>query len=79
MDFVQQFKWSNLTNYNTNEHKAFENPADGQTDTFVKAHDRFKFYWILRAGHAVSEVFHSFVRVSPPIPIITFLSAFFPV
>jgi serine carboxypeptidase 1 len=55
MDFVQQFKWTNLTNYNTNDHKAFESPADGQTESFVKAHDRFKFYWILLAGHAVPK------------------------
>lgn len=55
LDFVQQFTWSNLTIYNTNRHRAFENPADGQTDTFVKAHDRFKFYWILRAGHPVPK------------------------
>lgn len=55
LDWVQQFKWSNLTVYNGKEFIPFENPADGQTDTFVKAHDRFKFYWILRAGHAVPK------------------------
>ncbi|ESN94318.1 hypothetical protein HELRODRAFT_68894, partial [Helobdella robusta] len=53
MDWVQQFKWSGLSLYNKSERKAFVEPLTGQTEFFVKAYEKFKFYWILRGGHSV--------------------------
>ncbi|ELT93094.1 hypothetical protein CAPTEDRAFT_53367, partial [Capitella teleta] len=52
MDFVQKMQWDGLDDYNIAERKPFVDP-EGQTDTFVKANGNFKFYWNMRAGHAV--------------------------
>ena len=59
MEWVQKLKWSNLTRYNSAKRKALINPADNQTEGFVKAYGKFKFYTILGAGHAVSLLFLS--------------------
>jgi len=55
MDFVQQLTWDGLSNYNGARRLAFERASDRQTEMYVKAHDRFKFYWVLGAGHAVAK------------------------
>jgi len=54
MDWVQQLTWSQLGNYNTATRKAFIKETDGQTELYVKAFNRFKFYWLLLGGHAVA-------------------------
>jgi len=54
MDWVQQLTWPNLGNYNSANRQWFVNPDNKQTEMYVKAHDRFKFYWVLGAGHVVS-------------------------
>jgi len=54
MDWVQQFTWDQLGNYNGATRRAFTKPEDGQTDMFVKAFNRFKFYWVLGGGHAIA-------------------------
>jgi len=53
LDWVQRLQWPGLPHYNAATVRAFVEPNDGQTDTYVKAYDKFKFYWNLRAGHAV--------------------------
>lgn len=57
MDWVQKLKWAGIKDYNKAVRYALTEPLDGQTDTYVKAHNNFKFYWMLRAGHAVSQNF----------------------
>ena len=55
MDFVNKLQWPSLDSYLGAERTPLTDPVTGQTDTFVKAHNQFKFYWMLRAGHAVSS------------------------
>ena len=55
MDWVQQLKWANIGDYYAANRQWFVNAATEQTEMYVKAHDRFKFYWVLGAGHAVSH------------------------
>ena len=56
MDWVQQLQWPDLPKYLAAKRKALLEPLDGQTDTFVKAYKKFKFYWVLRGGHSVRGV-----------------------
>jgi serine carboxypeptidase 1 len=53
MNWVQQLTWPNLPNYNNASRVWFVNQDTVQTEMYVKAHDRFKFYWVLGAGHMV--------------------------
>jgi len=55
LDFVQQFTWPQLPNYNSATRRPFLDPRDNQTYMFVKSFNRFKFYWVLAAGHAVPK------------------------
>jgi len=55
MDWVSQLTWDRMPNYYGATRKPFVNPADGQTEMYVKAFNRFKFYWVLAAGHAVPK------------------------
>jgi len=55
MDWVQKLTWSGLGNYNNAIRRPFTKPEDGQTDMFVKAFNRFKFYWVLGGGHAIAH------------------------
>jgi len=55
MDWVQQLKWENLGRYNTANRQWFVDAVIQQTEMYVKAFDRFKFYWVLGAGHAVPK------------------------
>jgi serine carboxypeptidase 1 len=55
MDWVDQLTWDQMGNYHGAVRRAFTKPEDGQTDMFVKAFNRFKFYWVLGAGHAVPK------------------------
>ena len=57
MKWVQTLSWPGLENYNTAERQTLFNPDTNLTEGFVKAHDRFKFYWILGAGHSVGGLF----------------------
>ena len=53
MTWVQTLSWPGLDAYNSAARQTLFNPDTGMTEAFVKAHDRFKFYWILGAGHSV--------------------------
>jgi len=53
MDWVQQLTWENMPNYYGAVRKPFVRAEDRQTEMYVKAFNRFKFYWVLGAGHAV--------------------------
>jgi len=55
MDFVEQLTWEQLPNYNGATRRPFIDPRDQQTYMFVKSFNRFKFYWVLGAGHAVPK------------------------
>ncbi|CAD5119652.1 DgyrCDS8246 [Dimorphilus gyrociliatus] len=55
MLWVQKLKWENMPNYFSADRVALTTPENGQTEMFVKAHEQFKFYWVLRAGHAVPK------------------------
>jgi serine carboxypeptidase 1 len=55
MDWVQKLSWGNLNDYNTADRQWFVNEATVQTEMYVKAYERFKFYWVLAAGHAVPK------------------------
>jgi len=55
LDWVQQLKWNNLGDYNSANRQWFVNAQSLQTEMYVKAYDRFKFYWVLGAGHAVPK------------------------
>jgi len=55
MDWVKQLTWEGLGNYNGARREAFERASDRQTEMYVKAHDRFKFYWVLGGGHAIAK------------------------
>jgi serine carboxypeptidase 1 len=55
MDWVQQLTWENMDNYYRAERKPFVRAEDKQTEMYVKAFNRFKFYWVLGAGHAVPK------------------------
>jgi len=55
MDWVQQLTWNQLGNYNGATRKAFERDTDGQTEMYVKAFNRFKFYWVLEGGHSIAK------------------------
>jgi serine carboxypeptidase 1 len=54
MDWVQQLTWDQLGNYNGAIRRALTKATDGQTEIFVKAFNRFKFYWVLGGGHAIA-------------------------
>lgn len=55
MKWVQALNWPGLDNYNSAWRQALVDPDTQLTEAFVKAHDRFKFYWILGAGHSVAK------------------------
>ena len=55
MTWVQKLRWPGITKFNKATRHALTDPITGQTDTYVKANGRFKFYWNLRTGHAVSK------------------------
>ena len=55
MRWVQTLSWPGLDCYNTARRKTLFNPETDMPEAFVKAHGKFKFYWILNAGHSVSE------------------------
>jgi serine carboxypeptidase 1 len=55
MQWVQKLTWSNLANYNNATRQWFVNQDTRQTEMFVKAHNQFKFYWVLDAGHSVPK------------------------
>jgi len=68
MDWVQKLTWSGLGNYNGANRRPFTKATDGQTEMFVKAYNRFKFYWVLGGGHAVAHdvgetAYRMFVRI----------------
>ncbi|KAK2170941.1 hypothetical protein NP493_1124g00036 [Ridgeia piscesae] len=54
MDWVQRLTWDGLDYYNNAPRTPLLTPSTGQTEAFVKAHDNFRFYWMLQAGHSVS-------------------------
>lgn len=54
LDWVQKLKWKNLGDYNSARRKWFVN-SQRQNDLYVKAYDKFKFYWVLAAGHAAPK------------------------
>jgi len=51
--WVQTLSWPGLDDYNSAERQTLIDPDTQKTEAFVKAHGRFKFYWILGAGHSV--------------------------
>ena len=53
MDYVLKLQWPEIRNFFEANRVALEDPVTGQTDLFGKAYNQFKFYWNLRAGHAV--------------------------
>lgn len=55
MDWVQQLTWPDLANYNNASRQWFIDNDLYQTDMFVKAYNKFKFYWLLDAGHSVPK------------------------
>jgi len=55
MDWVQQLKWSGLGGYNGAPRKPFVRETDKQTEMYVKAYNRFKFYWLLYGGHSIAK------------------------
>jgi serine carboxypeptidase 1 len=55
MQWVQKLTWPNLANYNNATRQWFVNQDTRQTEMFVKAHNQFKFYWVLDAGHSVPK------------------------
>ena len=54
MDFVEKFIWPGKDDYEEKDRTPLVDPETKQTETFVKAHGAFKYYWILRSGHSVS-------------------------
>jgi len=56
MRWVQTLSWPGLDDYNSARRQTLFNPDTQLPEAYVKAHDRFKFYWILGAGHSVSTV-----------------------
>ena len=48
--------WPDLDDYNSASRQALFNPDTHLPEAFVKAHDRFSFYWILGAGHSVRRL-----------------------
>ena len=63
MDFVLKLKWPEIRNFFEADRIALTDPVTGQTDLFVKAYNQFKFFWNLRAGHAVSFICFKFTTV----------------
>jgi hypothetical protein len=55
LNWVQQLKWDGLNDYNSADRQWFVDDSTKQVEMYVKANDRFKFYWVLAAGHAVSS------------------------
>jgi len=55
MDWVKQLKWPNIGDYYAANRQWFVDAATKQTEMYVKAYDRFKFYWVLAAGHATPK------------------------
>ena len=53
MRWVQTLNWPGLEQYNSAERLTLLDPDTEVTEAYVKAYDRFKFYWILGAGHSV--------------------------
>ena len=59
MDWMQRLTWKGLDRYNNAPRMAFLSPSTEQTETYLKAYDNFRVYWMLRAGHAVSIITHT--------------------
>lgn len=53
MDWVSKLKWKDLPKYMAARRNALLDPQAKQADSFVKAYNKFKFYWLLQAGHLV--------------------------
>lgn len=52
--WVQRLKWKGLPGFNKLSWTALDDPTSpGVTGAFVKTHQNFAFYWILKAGHMV--------------------------
>lgn len=52
--WVQTLTWPGLTEYNRSHRQTLSDPETGEVESFLKESDRFKFFWILDAGHEVS-------------------------
>lgn len=55
MDWVSRLKWKNLPKYMAAKKTPLIEPNTRQTDAFVKAYEKFKFYWLLRGGHSAPK------------------------
>ncbi len=53
MAWVETLTWSGMTEYNRSQRQTLSDPDTGEVEAFLKEYDRFKFFWILDAGHAV--------------------------
>ncbi|XP_051905680.1 retinoid-inducible serine carboxypeptidase [Hippocampus zosterae] len=51
--WVQKLKWKGLPGFNKLSWTALDDPTTGVTGAFVKTHQNFAFYWILKAGHMI--------------------------
>jgi len=63
MRWVQTLNWSQLDDYNSADRETLINPDTLRTEAYVRAYDRFKFYWILGAGHSVIAGFSVCLRL----------------
>ena len=55
--WVQKLKWPQLSKFNPLKWKAlYTDPKSSETAAFVKSYENLAFYWILKAGHMVSDL-----------------------
>ncbi len=54
MAWVKSLTWPGLPEYNRSQRQTLTDPDTGEVEGFLKEYDRFKFFWILNSGHAVS-------------------------
>lgn len=55
LKWVQRMDWSGLEKYNDADRRVLREPGTGMPEMFVKGYDNFEFYWVLGAGHSVSD------------------------
>ena len=51
--WIRRLTWPGLQTFHNKERIQIMNPNTHETDMFVKATDRLKFYWVMRSGHVV--------------------------
>ncbi|KAK2139433.1 hypothetical protein LSH36_1793g00009 [Paralvinella palmiformis] len=63
MNIVNKMTWPGIPGYMNSTKTALTDPdRPGQTELFVKAHNNFKFYWVINAGHMVPKDYPTAAR-----------------